>query len=165
MRSPKILYFIKGTLPSDEAYDIADGLGTNVAFRNVDFIVDTNALEDCDGVAGEVPAAYAKKYPTAEKALKQFKVERKRTADEKKAKRENNEVNSHDLPDISDGARALIKENKISDEVLKTIKPTGSKGFVKSDIEKYLESLTEAEKNEEPAKEETGKPADWQPNA
>ena len=168
MKSPKILYFIKGTLPSDEAYDVADNFGTNVAFRNVDFIVETNALEDCDGVAGEVPAAYAKKYPTAEKALEQFKVERKKAAELKKAKRdkgkgENNEVDSHELPDISDGARTLIKENEISDEVLKTIKPTGSKGFVKSDIEKYLEEQAKAEEPEQ-SKDEN-KSEDWKPNA
>lgn len=88
---PRILYFIKGVLPSDEAQDVADTLGPNVAFRNANFVAETGALEKCDGVAGEVPARYKEAYPTAEEALK---ISKNKAAENKKAREEAKKTNS-----------------------------------------------------------------------
>ena len=89
-RYPRILFFIKGVMPSVEAQEIAEQYGPNVAFRNAHFVSDTEAPEACDGVAGDVPERY-KKLPTAEEALKKFEEARKvaaETAKKNKAKRE-----------------------------------------------------------------------------
>lgn len=89
-RYPRILFFIKGTLPSAEAMEVAEKYGPNVAFRNANFVPSSGAIEKCDGVAGEVPETY-KELPTAEEALKKFEEDRKaaaETANKNKAKRE-----------------------------------------------------------------------------
>lgn len=85
-RYPRILYFIKGVMPSAEAQEVAEEYGPNVAFRNANFVPSSGALEACDGVAGDVPDTY-KDLPTAEEALSKFEEERK-AANEKNAKRE-----------------------------------------------------------------------------
>ena len=67
----KILYFVKGVMPSNEAQQIALKYGPNVAFRNANFVSDNGAPEDCDGVAGDVPKLY-KKFKDADEVLKEF---------------------------------------------------------------------------------------------
>lgn len=87
---PRILYFINGAMPSDEAQEVAETYGPNVAFRNANFVPSSGALEKCDGVAGEVPETY-RKLPSAEDALKAFENARKdarKKAAENKEKRE-----------------------------------------------------------------------------
>lgn len=50
-KAPKILYFIRGSVPTKEEQDEADTFGANVAYRNVEFMGD-EAPEAADGVAG-----------------------------------------------------------------------------------------------------------------
>lgn len=86
-KQPRILYFVKGVMPSIEAQEVAGSYGAaNVAFRNANFVPEDGALEQCDGVAGEVPERYKEKYPSAEEAIETFEAERKKEiADKKKA--------------------------------------------------------------------------------
>jgi hypothetical protein len=78
MRPDKILYFIEGPLPTSEDYAAALELRANVVFRNALAVPEENSsLEPCDGVAGEVPPAYAKAYPPAEAAIAKTKSQLK----------------------------------------------------------------------------------------
>lgn len=70
---PKILYFIKGSMPSDDDFKNAESFGVNVSFRNALFITDVGTLEHCDGVTGVVPEKYANEFNTAEAAIAAFK--------------------------------------------------------------------------------------------
>lgn len=88
MKPAKILYFVNGNLPKPEDYKKASELGANVVFRNANFVPDEDhALEDCDGVAGNVPRVYAKKFPSAEAAVKektdQLKILTSKVGDDK----------------------------------------------------------------------------------
>lgn len=67
----KILFFVDGTAPTPDDFNAARSInGATVVFRNAKCVpADATALEDCDGVAGKVPAVYAAKYPAAEDAL------------------------------------------------------------------------------------------------
>lgn len=76
LKHPRILYFIKGPIPSEDDQFKARQFGTNVVFRNAIF-ADTLAAEPCAGVTGEVPPEYAKKYPTAEVAWAEFEGKNK----------------------------------------------------------------------------------------
>lgn len=71
---PRILFFIIGSLPTEEQIEEAESLGFNVVFRNASFSSDEGALEICDGVTGEVPKRYAEKYPSAEEVIDNFKA-------------------------------------------------------------------------------------------
>lgn len=135
-RYPRILYFIKGVMPSAEAQEVAEEFGPNVAFRNANFVPSSGALEACDGVAGDVPETY-KNLPTAEEAIEKFEAERK-AANEKNAKRD--------------------AERKKQAEAEKKAKEQAE-----ADAKKAKEQA-EANKNKTtPAK--ANKPADWKPNA
>lgn len=68
---PKIIFFIKGSVPKPEDAEAAEKLGFNVVFRNALFVDDGGAPEACDGVAGAIPAKYAD-FPKAEDALASF---------------------------------------------------------------------------------------------
>lgn len=59
----RILYFIAGAQPSDEDKAAAEALGP-VMYRNARFVDDTSEPEQCDAVAGLVPANY-KIFPAA----------------------------------------------------------------------------------------------------
>lgn len=72
MKQPKILFFLAGPVPSDAERLAAFDLGVPVSFRNALHV--TRIDEDCDGVAGSIPEAYAD-YATAEQALKAYKAE------------------------------------------------------------------------------------------
>ena len=58
-KSPKVLYFIHGAVPSEKELADAKLYGNNVAYRNAQFATSGAAPEPCDGVAGAVPEAYA----------------------------------------------------------------------------------------------------------
>lgn len=62
-----ILYFHSGFEPTAEQRKEADKLDGIVKFRNRDQVSDMpmSPLEECDGVAGDVPPRYAKAYPAA----------------------------------------------------------------------------------------------------
>src|SRR5215203_116237 len=64
-RASKIIYFIDGPIPEEADYDASMGLGQGVVFRNARKIVLGAPLENCDAVAGEVPADYAAVFPSA----------------------------------------------------------------------------------------------------
>lgn len=75
MKQPVILFFTKGSSPTEEEIEAANELGANVKFRAAKFVGDeTHGLEICDGVAGQVPKTYAEKYPAAEEALASKKL-------------------------------------------------------------------------------------------
>ena len=77
IKPAKILYFIDGPVPTKAdyagAYALAPG---NVVYRNSQHVpAEPHALEQCDGVAGNVPEIYAKAFPKAEEALAKKKAE------------------------------------------------------------------------------------------
>lgn len=88
IKKPKILYFIKGSVPTDtdrieaNKYDSA-----NVIFRNGNAVNNDDRTEDCDGVAGAVPDVYATRYKSAEEAISVYKKSiadlQKRVGDDK----------------------------------------------------------------------------------
>lgn len=69
MKPAKILFFVNGVSPTPEDFEAAAKLPAQVSFRNAQAVPAEGSLEDCDGVAGCVPAPYADK-PTAEDAIK-----------------------------------------------------------------------------------------------
>lgn len=75
LKQPKIIFFIDGPVPSETEKLDAFDLGVPVQFRNAQHV--TRVEEDCDGVAGNVPAPYAK-HASAEDALKAYKAEVKK---------------------------------------------------------------------------------------
>ena len=58
--SRRTLYFISGVAPTAEQQEEADNIPGVVCFRNALKHRDEDALEDFDGVAGDVPEKYAK---------------------------------------------------------------------------------------------------------
>lgn len=70
MKPAKILYFIDGPSPSSEDFHAAQALKAQVVFRNAQMVPsEKHSLEDCDGVAGDVPPIYADAYPPAKEAI------------------------------------------------------------------------------------------------
>ena len=69
MKPAKILFFVKGVSPTPEDFEEASKLQAQVVFRNAHAVPAEGTLEQCDGVAGHVPAPYAE-IPTAEEAIK-----------------------------------------------------------------------------------------------
>lgn len=63
-RLPVILYFINGMAPTEDQAEEAASLKANVRFRNA-LLVDNagaEALEECDGVMGDVPPRYQRAF-------------------------------------------------------------------------------------------------------
>lgn len=144
-RYPKILFFIKGVMPSIEAQEVADEYGPNVAFRNAHFVKDSGSLEACDGVAGEVPEAY-KKLPSAEEACAAFEKARKESGEKA---RKNAEKRAEEKAKAEEEAKAKAEEE----------------AKAKAEAE---EKAKEAKANPKPQTANTAKankPADWKPNA
>ena len=57
MKPLKILFFTNGPAPTAEQLAEANKLNGNICFRNAKYVpAEPHALEDCDGVAGDVPA-------------------------------------------------------------------------------------------------------------
>ena len=153
-RYPRILFFIKGAVPSVDDIDESEKMGPNVAFRNACFIPEEltdGAFEQCDGVAGAVPKSYANKFPTAKEALEKFEEERElakqalKEAAEKKNSRKDFDSDSDKTIEITSGAQKLIDENELSKEEVESIEATGANGLIKSDIEKYLTEKTKSQ--------------------
>lgn len=72
IKRPFILWFLTGptTTQEDEAgANLLRGEGADVQYRNGAWVPNDGALEACDGVAGKVPARYAKEFPTAAAAI------------------------------------------------------------------------------------------------
>ena len=69
MKPAKILFFVQGVSPTPEDFEEASKLKAQVVFRNASAVPAEGALEECDGVAGHVPAPYAE-LPAAEEAIK-----------------------------------------------------------------------------------------------
>lgn len=63
---PRIIFFISYAVPTAEDISDAGRLGQNVVFRNSSFVFEDSCLEDCDGVAGDIPKKYSDSYPHAE---------------------------------------------------------------------------------------------------
>lgn len=60
---------MQGVSPTPEDFEEASKLKALVVFRNASAVPAEGALEECDGVAGHVPAPYAE-LPAAEEAIK-----------------------------------------------------------------------------------------------
>ena len=70
MKPLKILFFTNGPAPTAEQLAEANKLTGHICFRNAKYVPDElHALEECDGVAGDVPAIYSAKYPDAVSAI------------------------------------------------------------------------------------------------
>lgn len=72
MKSPLILYFVHGPVPSEADKEAAAKYPFPVGFRNVDHIGEFFTPEPCDGVDGDVPEQY-RKFPTGAEAVAKFK--------------------------------------------------------------------------------------------
>lgn len=81
MKKAKIIYFVKGFAPKADDFEKASKMNAEVIFRNA--LISTDSVEDCDGVAGEVPQAYKDK-PSAEDAIKKVQkaLEKEKSKDE-----------------------------------------------------------------------------------
>ena len=70
MKPLKILFFTNGPAPTAEQLAEANKLNGHICFRNAKYVPDElHALEECDGVAGDVPAIYSAEYPDAVSAI------------------------------------------------------------------------------------------------
>ena len=70
MKPLKILFFTNGPAPTAEQLAEANKLNGNICFRNAKYVpAEPHGLEDCDGVAGDVPAIYSAEYPDAVSAI------------------------------------------------------------------------------------------------
>jgi len=88
-RPPRVLYFIKGTVPTLDDQLAAEELAPClVSFRNAHLVSDVGALEACDAVAGAAPARYKKAYPGVKDAVEAYKKKKKTDEAAKKAKDE-----------------------------------------------------------------------------
>ncbi len=64
-RFPRVLFFTAGMLATEEEENAASKFFPNVSLRNAQMVASmpSSALEECDAVAGLVPARYAAVYP------------------------------------------------------------------------------------------------------
>ena len=70
MKPLKILFFTNGPAPTAEQLAEANKLNGHICFRNAKYVpAEPHGLEDCDGVAGDVPAIYSANYPDAVSAI------------------------------------------------------------------------------------------------
>jgi hypothetical protein len=58
LREKRVLFFIRGPVPTEEQEAEAIEYGRNVGFRNVNFTRPDETLEDFDIVVGDVPPIY-----------------------------------------------------------------------------------------------------------
>lgn len=79
---PKILFFVVGPFPTAKDFEEAEKLNAMVVFRNALAVpAEQHSLEICDGVAGKVPAIYAKVFPNANAAIEQKEIEIKKVSE------------------------------------------------------------------------------------
>lgn len=70
LKALKILFFTNGPAPTPEQIVEANAMNANVCFRNATVVPnEPHCLEDCHGVAGDVPPVYAAKFPPAAAAI------------------------------------------------------------------------------------------------
>lgn len=53
------LYFIKGAVPTAEDISESEELSGRVVFRNSSVVTESDSIEECDFVAGNVPESYS----------------------------------------------------------------------------------------------------------
>jgi hypothetical protein len=87
MTYPKIIIFIAGSMPTAAHSAMAMGFGPGAVFRNAEYIQEGDTPEECDGVAGDVPAAY-KDVKTAEAAIAEFNEKAKKLVQDAQAEAE-----------------------------------------------------------------------------
>lgn len=73
LKTPKILYFVAGYAPTAADLIVALDLGVGVQYRNSTKINAEDPCEPCDGVAGDVPAQYAEKFPDATEVVEAYR--------------------------------------------------------------------------------------------
>ena len=147
-RYPRILYFIKGVMPSVEAQEIAEQYGPNVAFRNANFVPSSGAPEKCDGVAGAVPELY-NKFPKAEEALKTFEENRKAAIE---AAKEGKEKRAKQAEEDAKKAEAEAEAKAKADAEA-------------AEKKKAEDAKKDEENKNKVASAKANKPIDWKPNA
>ena len=124
-RPPRVLYFIKGTLPSlDDQLAAEEMAPCVVSFRNAHLVSNVGALEACDAVAGDVPARYKKAYPDVPTAVEAYKKMREASYNARKeeadtAKKAGLDANAADAKAKADKA---AEEKKKADEAAKKAK-------------------------------------------
>ena len=101
-KQPRILFFIKGAVPTVAEMEAAENCGNNVSFRNASLVPKVCNPEKCDGVEGVVPEAY-KKLPLAGEVLKSF-------ADKMKAEKEVEIERLKQQEEVNAKKQALAKE-------------------------------------------------------
>ncbi len=84
-RLPLVLFFHAGMNPTDEDREKVAGIGARVGFRNAHQVSDVafSPLEECDAVAGAVPARYAKTYPNVDGVIAEGRLLRMSDYDRK----------------------------------------------------------------------------------
>lgn len=87
----KILFFISGSVPSEEESKKAKKIDEKVCFRNALFIDPKGCLEYCDFVMGDIPESYSEIPIFGGKNVKEFKKE---TEAGKKGSEESSKSNS-----------------------------------------------------------------------
>lgn len=73
MKKPKVLYFFKGHYVPPQVRSEMAMIPADVQFRNALEIGDSDTTEQCDGVAGDIPAPY-RNHPTAEQACRAWQT-------------------------------------------------------------------------------------------
>lgn len=84
MKDPKIIFFIKGSVPTELQKIQASLLSSRTVFRNALYVPEVLPLgqvEACDAVTGIIPGPYSK-MPLAEKVVKEHKDALKKRYDE-----------------------------------------------------------------------------------
>jgi hypothetical protein len=69
---PFILFFLADAVATPKELAAASKIRGRIGYRNAQYVDPDHGCEPCDGVAGAVPPQYAKKFPSAEKAVKDF---------------------------------------------------------------------------------------------
>lgn len=67
LKQPRVIYFSKGMVPTEDEIKEAQRCGNNVVVRNASLVepkLNPGQIEACEYVAGVVPPAYAAKYPS-----------------------------------------------------------------------------------------------------
>lgn len=121
MKSPKILYFVRGAMMTEAQRVEASKFGFKVQVRNLDHIGEFDTPEpNVDGVMGEeIPEQY-RKYPSAEEAVKSFQKSITEARD--------------DIGDVTDSAFASVGTTD-PDKAPKTSGTTGKPGYNTNRVE------------------------------
>lgn len=161
---PFILFFLADAMPTPEEQYEADALAPcRVGFRNARMAGAPGALEKCDGVAGKVPEAYAKAYPTAEEAVETYMEKREKHFAERSVAVETAKVKA-----AEEQAKIADAENKKAAEMAAKAKDhADTKAKEAAEAKKAkAEAAQKAEENAANATEKVkAATAAWKPNA